>query len=320
MIKKDNRQEHSKKENVKDVLREGVFDRFDLPALKSFYKTATHGGFSKASRATGIAQPTLSVGVKRLEDHLGVGLIERDSKNFALTPAGISLLGVCQRLEGTLESFVLELSQKPLKAKRLLRLGCGYSIGYDLLTPLCEVTAHSESPLDLELSSHKSVYLLKALKDAEIDAALVPDGVHDSQLSFHKLREDHVIFVMDKSFERLLKSEGGGVESFEQVQLLTYPLGTQMRMLVDQIKVKNKLKFKSELTVQGYEGIKSLVQRKLGVAFMMKSLLEEEMKRLHLVEYPLPFRLPRRAIMLATRNDRAGQELAEYLLKVIRQN
>lgn len=69
----------------------------DLNALGDFQLVATHGGFGKASRASGRSKATLSRRVADLEDALGIRLIERGTQRLELTEAGQLLL---RRTEG----------------------------------------------------------------------------------------------------------------------------------------------------------------------------------------------------------------------------
>ncbi len=64
----------------------------DLNALADFQLVAAHGGFGKASRASGRSKATLSRRVADLEASLGVRLIERGGLGLALTDAGQLLL------------------------------------------------------------------------------------------------------------------------------------------------------------------------------------------------------------------------------------
>lgn len=64
----------------------------DLNALEDFRLVATHGGFGRASRASGRSKATLSRRVAELEDVLGLRLIERGMRSLELTEAGQLLL------------------------------------------------------------------------------------------------------------------------------------------------------------------------------------------------------------------------------------
>jgi DNA-binding transcriptional LysR family regulator len=63
----------------------------DLLALSDFHLVATHGGFGRASRASGQPKATLSRRVRELEENLGVRLIERGSRTLRLTDEGAVL-------------------------------------------------------------------------------------------------------------------------------------------------------------------------------------------------------------------------------------
>jgi DNA-binding transcriptional LysR family regulator len=63
----------------------------DLLALSDFNLVATHGGFGRASRASGQAKATLSRRVREFEESLGVRLIERGSHTLRLTEEGAVL-------------------------------------------------------------------------------------------------------------------------------------------------------------------------------------------------------------------------------------
>lgn len=63
----------------------------DLIALADFNLVATHGGFGRASRASGQPKATLSRRVRELEESLGVRLIERGSRTLRLTEEGAVL-------------------------------------------------------------------------------------------------------------------------------------------------------------------------------------------------------------------------------------
>jgi len=69
----------------------------DLNTLVDFQLVATHGGFGRASRATGRSKATLSRRVADLEEALGTRLIERGERSLNVTEAGQLLLA---RLEG----------------------------------------------------------------------------------------------------------------------------------------------------------------------------------------------------------------------------
>ena len=60
----------------------------NLRDLKYLLALADHQHFGRAAAACFVSQPTLSTQIKKLEDELGVSLVERAPRNVMLTPAG----------------------------------------------------------------------------------------------------------------------------------------------------------------------------------------------------------------------------------------
>lgn len=68
----------------------------DLNAVKLFVQAAEAGSISEAARRTGIPLPTISRQLRKLEDDLGMRLLERGPRGLALTPAGNQLVSDAQ--------------------------------------------------------------------------------------------------------------------------------------------------------------------------------------------------------------------------------
>lgn len=66
--------------------------------LRSFYQLAEWGSFSRAADAVGRSQSTVTYQLKKLEQRLGVELVNRRASPLTLTPAGEQLYALCQHL------------------------------------------------------------------------------------------------------------------------------------------------------------------------------------------------------------------------------
>ena len=65
----------------------------DRYLLRYFLAVAELGSFSKAAARVSVTQPTLSVGIAKLESEVGARLFERTTRRVSLTPAGSRFLG-----------------------------------------------------------------------------------------------------------------------------------------------------------------------------------------------------------------------------------
>jgi DNA-binding transcriptional LysR family regulator len=75
-----------------------LFKRIDLNLLKIFREVHRAGGVGAAARRLNLQQPTVSIALRRLEDHIGSKLCHRTARGIELTPSGQVLADFCDRL------------------------------------------------------------------------------------------------------------------------------------------------------------------------------------------------------------------------------
>ena len=88
----------------------------DLNDLRFFVEVVDHGGFSAAGRALGIPKSRLSNRVARLEERLGVRLLQRSTRRFVITEVGERFLSHCRDMleqARAAQAAVEELSAEP---------------------------------------------------------------------------------------------------------------------------------------------------------------------------------------------------------------
>jgi DNA-binding transcriptional LysR family regulator len=76
-----------------------------IEKLEFLISLAREQSFSRAAEACGVTQPTLSSGIKQLEDTLGVLLVNRSSRFHGLTPEGERVLNWAKRIVGDMRSM-----------------------------------------------------------------------------------------------------------------------------------------------------------------------------------------------------------------------
>jgi DNA-binding transcriptional LysR family regulator len=149
----------------------------DFEGLAMFAKVAEERSFAAAARVMGVSVATVSRGVSRLEDRLGARLLNRTSRQLALTEFGRSVAESASQLyrdaEET-EDAARELSAQP---KGLVRLAIPMAFGLKWVAPILPdfFEAYPEVSIDLHLSD-ASVDLIGDGFDAAIRIAVLPDS------------------------------------------------------------------------------------------------------------------------------------------------
>src|SRR4028118_1391061 len=70
----------------------------DLTALRSFVTVADSGGVTRAAGLLNLTQSAVSMQLKRLEESLGLGLLDRSGRGVSITPTGELLVSYARRL------------------------------------------------------------------------------------------------------------------------------------------------------------------------------------------------------------------------------
>ena len=295
-----------------------LFHKVDLSLLKYFFDVANFGGFTKASNATGASQPALSLGVQKLEKTLGVKLIRRGGRDFGLTDEGRELLQFCQRFEAGLQTVVesFEAESGSRKILRVLKIGTALSVGFGPLVPVCNRAVKSKRPLELELTAQNTYDLMRSLTESQIDAALLPNDVHDSHLCFAPIHEGPITFIVGPRSAASV-SKPDWMEHVDNLNLITYPRETPMRALTDKIVREKQMHFRQTLSINSVEAMKMMVSRNVGGAFVLRSLVLEELRARALFEPKENVIRVKSGVMLATRNDERGAEISDLILELM---
>ncbi len=141
--------------------------------LRSFLRVLDLGGFSRASRSLNIAQPALSQHVRKLEDRLGVVLLERSAHGVAPTSAGRLFAKRARQILDLVDVTERQFGQEPHSLLGEVRLGLPGSICPVLAMPMIVETAKLYPNVKLIISELMSGDLADMLREGRMDLAIL---------------------------------------------------------------------------------------------------------------------------------------------------
>ena len=161
-----------------------------LTELKYIVAVAREKHFGRAAEACFVSQPTLSVGIKNLEEELQVKLFERSANEVTVTPLGEEIVRQAQSVLDQAAS-IKELAKRgkdPLSGP--LRLGVIYTIAPYLLPELARHSIDKSPQMPLMLQENFTVKLLEMLRTGEIDCAIMAEPFPDAGLAVAPLYDE----------------------------------------------------------------------------------------------------------------------------------
>lgn len=166
----------------------------DRYLLRYFLAVAELGSFSKAAARAGVTQPTLSVGVAKLEAQVGARLFERTTRRVSLTPAGSKFLQHARRITQDYEAALREVSEAP-QLKRV-RAGILSTIPARDLERVVAHHARRSGGEALEMLDSTERDIANRLSDGRLDVAITILRPGLESFAQEKLRnEAYVLFV-----------------------------------------------------------------------------------------------------------------------------
>jgi LysR family transcriptional regulator, hydrogen peroxide-inducible genes activator len=145
----------------------------NLQDLRYLVSVAELRHFGRAAEACNVSQPTLSSQIRKLEEELGVKLLERTNKRVHLTPVGSQILNHAQRalMETRQMEVIARSARDPLVGP--LKLGVIPTLAPYLMPLILKPLQQAYPGLTIELWEDQTHALIDSLRNHRLDAALL---------------------------------------------------------------------------------------------------------------------------------------------------
>ncbi|AKX47462.1 LysR family transcriptional regulator [Thiopseudomonas alkaliphila] len=167
-----------------------------LTELRYIVTLAQEQHFGRAAERCHVSQPTLSVGVKKLESELGVLIFERSKNAVRLTPVGEGIVAQAQKVleQAQMVKELAQAGKNQLAAP--LRVGAIYTIG-PYLFPRLVPSLHQEAPeMPLYIEENFTHVLRDKLRNGELDAIIIALPFQDADILTKALYEEPFYVLM----------------------------------------------------------------------------------------------------------------------------
>lgn len=145
--------------------------------LRVFVRVMDRGSFSAAAQDLGLTPSAVSKLISRLEDRLGVRLLERSTRRLALTPEGETFLARARRIVADVEEAEAEVTRVRGAPRGRLHINSGTAFGLHQLAPALADFLARYPEIDVDLSiTDRLVDLIEEQSDIAVRSGHIPDG------------------------------------------------------------------------------------------------------------------------------------------------
>lgn len=298
-----------------------------LTELRYIVAVARERHFGRAARACFVSQPTLSVGVKKLEEELGVVLFERQSGEVVVTPAGKPIIEQARRVldEANRVKLIAQQGTDPLQGE--LRVGAIYTVGPYLFPHIVPRLRKLAPQMPLVIEENYTANLRERLKQSELDVIIVALPFSESSLLTWPLYEEPFRIVLPVGHRWADRKSLHSSELVEENLLLLGKGHCFRDQVVDAcpecVGGEGGEPLRNTIEGSSLETIRHMVASGLGVTVLPVTSLRhaQSVRRRErmLVEVPFKGRTPTRTVVLAWRKSFPRLKAIEMLRESIRQ-
>jgi LysR family hydrogen peroxide-inducible transcriptional activator len=168
----------------------------NLRDLHYLVALAEHRHFGRAAEASFVSQPTLSTQIKKLEDELGVALVERTPRKVLLTETGRE---IARRARGVLSEVeeIRAIAQRTRDPESgTIRLGIFPTLGPYLLPHIVPLMRQRFPRLELLLVEEKTEAIVRMLREGSLDVGVLALPLHEDSLHSEFLFEEPFVLAV----------------------------------------------------------------------------------------------------------------------------
>ena len=271
--------------------------------------------FGKAAQKCCVSQPTLSMQIKKLENFLGITLIERTNKSVLITPVGQKVVDIATHILQEAEHIKEIAAQTKDPFAGELKLGTIPTLGPYILPHIVTPIVEKLPKIELLLVEGQTQIITQSLLHAELDAMLLALPVEHDQVQTEFVFEEP-FYLAVSSQHPYAKRKYIVYDDLIDQDIMLLAEGHCLRdQALDICKIAGTNE-KTDFRATSMETLRQMVVAKRGVTLIPKLAISSETKGIDYI--PFKKHIPSRRIGLAWRKTSPRAALFHELVKIIK--
>ncbi len=289
---------------------------FDLNDLQAFRAVAELGNFRRAAEAVRISQPAFSRRIEKLEEALGVKLLERTTRRVSLTAIGREFDRKVQQLLDDVDNTLLAIRGVAATRMGEVTIACVPSTVYYFLSEVISRYHERYPKIRVKVFDASANDVLAAVASGEADFGLNFIGSQEADIEFKPLLQERFVVACRRDHELARKRRVSWTE-LAKYDFISVSKTSGNRLLLDQALAHVPGRPQSIFETQHVTTTLGMVEAGLGVA-AVPALAMPAADHPLLVSVPLVDPIVTRNVGLIRRKSRSlsptAQQLYEFLM------
>ena len=247
----------------------------DIKPLRYFQAIADANSFTKAAEQLHVAQPAISMAIKKLEAELDLTLFHRHERQISLTDEGKKLLQHSRRILQAIDDARLEMEELKGLTKGEVRVGIPSMLGSYYFPPILMAFRHRYPELDLSVIEGGTWQLQQMLERGELDLAIIVADVLPQELQARTFLREQMLVTVAKDHP-LAQQTVVSYDDFFREELVMFKEGYFHRKVVDRLAAKTECTPNISFETNLIPLIKAIVTQGFGISTLLGMVIEED--------------------------------------------
>ena len=247
------------------LLRRSESRQHQLRQLRAFCHVARLGSITRAAERILSSQPAVSMQVRALEAELDIALVERNSPNITLTPAGKDLYRLAMPLVEDIDRLPDTFAEQHHRVAVDIHVAAGETAATVLLPRYLKQFSEQHPDTRVNVRTGTGRDCLGWLRAFEVDLVIAAMDVEPPDLRCYPvLSADHVLITPED--HPLAGRNSATLQDLGAYPMISHTAGTHARQFAKMFLLQHRIPFRVAVEVDGWDAIKAYVQAGFGIA------------------------------------------------------
>jgi len=275
----------------------------DFDQLETFLEVARHASFSRAAEKRFRTQPAISAQIRSLEEEVGARLFDRSGGRVSLTSAGKEFQKYVEETLEARKQMITHLAEMEHVPRGEIVVGANEGTCLYVLPEVFAEFKKQYGGVAVSIKSAESTKTLESIIDNSVDFGVVSLPVSDNRLTVVPIHRDELVVIAAP------RHPLARLKSVPMAEVAKYPLllpkSGHTRDALEEIFFERRLKSTISMELDSSELLKRFAAADVGVAFIARSNVLDDVRAGLLAAMPLADVTIKRDLALVFRKDKA---------------